>query len=98
MAKTLSKELGPAGIRVLCLVPGRIRTPRVESLDRNRAEGTGRSIEEVAQTSQSEIPLRSYGEPKEFGEVVAFLASERASYMTGTSVVVDGGLLNGILT
>ena len=98
MAKTLSKELGPRGMRVLCVVPGRVRTPRVEALDRNRAEGTGHSVEDVARMSQSEIPLRRYGEPKEFGEVVAFLASDRASYMTGTSVVIDGGMLDGILT
>jgi 3-oxoacyl-[acyl-carrier protein] reductase len=98
MAKTLSKELGPQGIRVLCLVPGRIRTPRVESLDRNRAEGSGRSVEEIEAASQSAIPLGRYGEPKEFGDVAAFLASERASYMSGTSVVVDGGMLDGVLT
>ena len=98
MAKTLSKEVGPEGIRVLCVVPGRIRTPRVESLDRNRAESSGHSIEEIATASQSAIPLRRYGEPAEFGNLVAFLASEAASYMTGTSVVIDGGMLDGILT
>jgi 3-oxoacyl-[acyl-carrier protein] reductase len=98
MAKTLSKEVGPDGVRVLGLVPGRIRTPRVESLDRDRAERSGRSVEEVVASTEGEIPLRRYGEPREFGEVVAFLASDRASYMTGTSVVIDGGMLNGILS
>lgn len=98
MAKTISKEVGPEGIRVVGLVPGRIRTPRVESLDQNRADRSGRRVEEVERASQAEIPLRRYGKPSEFGDVVAFLASDRASYMTGTSVVIDGGLLSGILT
>jgi 3-oxoacyl-[acyl-carrier protein] reductase len=98
MAKTISKEVGPDGIRVLGLVPGRVRTPRVESLDANRARIAGKTIDEVEEGSQNEIPLRRYGEPSEFGDVVAFLASDRASYMTGTSVVIDGGLLSGILT
>lgn len=98
MAKTLSKEVGPHGVRVLCVVPGRVRTPRVESLDRKRADGSQKSIEEVEEASQAEIPLGRYGDPSEFGDVVAFLSSGRASYMTGTSVVVDGGLLNGVLS
>ncbi|MFN2490027.1 MAG: SDR family oxidoreductase [Actinomycetota bacterium] len=98
MAKTLSKELGPHGIRVLCVAPGRIRTPRVESLDARQAEDSGRSLEEVVAESEARIPLGRYGSIEEFGDVVAFLASERASYMTGTSVVVDGGMLSGVLT
>ena len=98
MMKTLSKELGPAGVRALCVTPGRILTPRVESLDENRARLAGASVEEVRAASEKEIPLGRYGETKEFGEVVAFLASDRASYMTGTSVVVDGGGLSGLLT
>ena len=98
MAKTLSKELGPEGIRVMCVTPGRIATPRVESLDRGRAESAGRSLEEVRRASEASIPLQRYGEPPEFGDVVAFLASERAAYMTGTSVVVDGGLIGGLLS
>jgi 3-oxoacyl-[acyl-carrier protein] reductase len=98
LAKTISKEVGSDGVRVLCVVPGRIRTPRVESLDAARATGAGRTVEEVERESQSEIPLGRYGDVSEFGQVIAFLASERASYMTGTSVVVDGGLLSGVLT
>ncbi len=98
MAKTMSKELGPDGIRVLCVAPGRIETPRVNALDEVHAHSSGRSIDEVRAESWSKIPLGRYGEPREFGDVVAFLASDRASYMTGTSVVVDGGLLNSILS
>jgi 3-oxoacyl-[acyl-carrier protein] reductase len=98
MAKTLSKELGPDGIRVLCVAPGRIDTPRVRSLDARNAERSQTSVAEVRRKSEARIPLGRYGTTEEFGDVVAFLASDRASYMTGTSVVVDGGLLNGVLS
>jgi 3-oxoacyl-[acyl-carrier protein] reductase len=98
LAKTLSKELGPQGIRVLCVAPGRINTARLKSLDEHTAKTTNRSPEEVRAAVQSQIPLGRYGSPDELGDVVAFLASERASYVTGTTVLVDGGLLNGILS
>jgi 3-oxoacyl-[acyl-carrier protein] reductase len=98
MAKTMSKELGPDGIRVLCVAPGRIETPRVNALDELQAKSAGRTVDEVRASTWSKIPLGRYGDPREFGDVVAFLASERASYVTGTSVVVDGGLLNGTLS
>ena len=98
MAKTLSKELGPRGIRVLCVTPGRIATPRVEELDQKRADTSGKPVEQVRHQSETSIPLGRYGVPTEFGDVVAFLASDQASYMTGTSVVVDGGHLDGLLS
>ncbi len=98
MAKTLSKELGPEGIRVLCVAPGRIETARLLALDEGNAERSGRPVEEVAAEAKARIPLGRYGDPQEFGDVVAFLASERASYISGTSVTIDGGMLNGILT
>ena len=98
MAKSLSKEFGPRGIRVLCVTPGRIATPRVEQLDQRRADASGKTVEQVRRASEAGIPLGRYGVPTEFGDVVAFLASEQASYMTGTSVVVDGGALHGLLS
>ncbi|MDQ3939879.1 MAG: SDR family oxidoreductase [Actinomycetota bacterium] len=98
MAKTLSKEVGAEGIRVCCVAPGRIDTPRVQALDRRAAESSSRSEEEIRSASQRNIAMRRYGTPREFGDVVAFLASDRASYVTGTTVVVDGGLLNGVLS
>ncbi len=98
MAKSLSREYGSRGIRTLCVTPGRIATPRVEQLDRRHADASGRSLDQVRAASERTIPLGRYGEPAEFGDVVAFLASEQASYVTGTSVVVDGGLLHGLLS
>jgi 3-oxoacyl-[acyl-carrier protein] reductase len=98
LAKTMSKELGPHGIRVLCVAPGRIDTARVQSLDEATAQSSGRTVQEVRTASESQIPLQRYGEPKEFGDVVAFLASDRASYLSGITVAVDGGALDGILS
>ena len=85
-AKSLSRELGPQGITVNCVAPGRIDTARLEQLYPD-----GPSEAEV-----EEIPLRRWGTPKEFGDVACFLASDRASYITGTTVVVDGGLARGL--
>jgi 3-oxoacyl-[acyl-carrier protein] reductase len=87
-AKTLSRELGPEGITVNCVAPGRIDTPRMTEL--YGAEGP--PPEELAQ-----IPLGRLGSPREFGDVVCFLASDRAAYITGTTVLVDGGSSRGLL-
>jgi 3-oxoacyl-[acyl-carrier protein] reductase len=97
LAKTLSKELAPKGIRSLCVAPGRIETDRLKQLDEDASQRTGRSVEEIRKSIQANIPLGRYGDPEEFGNVVAFLASDKASYLNGVTVVVDGGLLNGIL-
>jgi 3-oxoacyl-[acyl-carrier protein] reductase len=94
MAKTMSKELGPHGIRVLCVAPGRIHTARIEALDSNKARQLGKTPEEVTEEFRQTIPLRRYGRTEEFGDVVAFAASQRASYLTGTTLMVDGGLTN----
>jgi len=80
--KTLADELGPRGITVNCVAPGRIKTPRLEYL---YPEGP-------TEQALSEIPLRRWGDPREFGDVVCFVASERARYVTGQTFVVDGGL------
>jgi 3-oxoacyl-[acyl-carrier protein] reductase len=80
--KTLADELGPLGITANCVAPGRIATARLEQLY------PGGPTEEHL----GEIPLRRWGEPREFGDVVCFLASERARYVSGQTVVVDGGL------
>ncbi|HEY0416968.1 MAG TPA: SDR family oxidoreductase [Gaiellaceae bacterium] len=86
--KTLSRELGAGGITVNCVAPGRIDTPRMTEL----YGPDGPPQEDLAQ-----IPLGRLGTPREFGDVVCFLASSRASYVTGTTVLVDGGLSRGLL-
>ncbi len=98
MAKTLSKELGPEGIRVLCVAPGRIETQRLVQLDQAAAARTGRTRDEVKAQNEASIPLRRYGNPAEFGDAVAFLASDRASYISGVNVSVDGGALDFVLS
>ena len=80
--KTLSRELGPQEITVNCVAPGRFGTARLEQLYPD-----GPSDADLA-----DIPLRRWGEPREFGDVVCFLASDRARYVTGQTIVVDGGL------
>jgi 3-oxoacyl-[acyl-carrier protein] reductase len=97
LAKTAAAELAPDGVRVLCVAPGRIATDRVAELDSLVAEREGKSIEEVEAGSQGGIPMGRYGDPAEFGRVVAFLCSPDASYMTGTTVRVDGGKISDLL-
>jgi 3-oxoacyl-[acyl-carrier protein] reductase len=86
--KTLSREVGPTGITVNCVAPGRIDTPRMTELYGE----SGPPPEDLRQ-----IPLGRLGTPREFGDVVCFLASARAAYVTGTTVLVDGGLSRGLL-
>jgi 3-oxoacyl-[acyl-carrier protein] reductase len=85
-AKTLSRELGPRGITVNCVAPGRIDTARLAQL---YPEGP-------TEADLQEIPVGRWGTPQEFGDVACFLASDRARYVTGTTVVVDGGLSRGL--
>jgi 3-oxoacyl-[acyl-carrier protein] reductase len=87
-AKTLARELGPERITVNCVAPGRIDTPRMTELYGD----SGPPADELAQ-----IPLGRMGSPREFGDVVCFLSSERASYVTGTTVLVDGGISRSLL-
>jgi 3-oxoacyl-[acyl-carrier protein] reductase len=86
-AKTLARELGPQGVTVNCVAPGRIDTARLAQL---YPDGP-------SEADLKAIPLGRWGTPQEFGDVVCFLASDRARYVTGTTVVVDGGLLRGLL-
>jgi 3-oxoacyl-[acyl-carrier protein] reductase len=95
-SKTLAREVGKEGITVNIVVPGRIATSRVAALDNAKAKHEGRSAEAVAAESQGAIPLGRYGKPEEYADVVAFLASERAAYITGSVIRVDGGLIPSI--
>lgn len=95
-SKTLSREVAGDRVTVNIVVPGRIDTARVRSLDENKAQREGRSADDVAAESRSNIPAGRYGRPEEFADAVTFLASERARYITGTILRVDGGLIPSI--
>jgi 3-oxoacyl-[acyl-carrier protein] reductase len=86
-AKSLARELGPQGVTVNCVAPGRIDTARLAQL---YPDGP-------SEADLQSIPLGRWGTPQEFGDVACFLASDRARYVTGTTVVVDGGLTRGLL-
>jgi 3-oxoacyl-[acyl-carrier protein] reductase len=92
-AKSLAKQIAREGITVNCVMPGRIATDRLRQLDRLSGSGGGRSEEEVRAALEASIPAGRYGEPREFGEVVTFLCSRQAAYVTGASIPVDGGVL-----
>lgn len=96
-AKTLARELAPENILVNCVAPGRIDTERLKELDGANAQRQGHPVEEVRRANEAAIPLGRYGRPDEFAAAVAFLASDRASYITGITLYVDGGKLAGIV-
>ncbi|MEV3991592.1 SDR family oxidoreductase [Streptomyces sp. NPDC049837] len=89
-AKSLANDLGPSGIRVVGLLPGRIDTDRVRELDALSGDASA-----ARAASESRIPLRRYGTPEEFGTTAAFLLSPAASYLTGVMLPIDGGARHG---
>jgi 3-oxoacyl-[acyl-carrier protein] reductase len=95
LVKCLAKELGPR-IRVNSMAPGRIDTTRSRSLDEARAADSGVSVEEQRRKVSEGIPLGRYGEPVELGRAAAFVLSPAASYITGVSLQVDGGLVSAV--
>ena len=95
LAKCLANELGPR-IRVNSLAPGRIDTARSRSVDESRAQALGISVEEQRRNVSEGIPLGRYGQPEELGRAAAFLLSPAASYISGVSLQVDGGLVSAI--
>ena len=97
MIKTLANELGADGITANSVLPGWTLTERVQYLFETRAESHGVTIEEEIAHITAGIPLGRMAQPSEIGDVVAFLASERASYITGTTILVDGGSVKSAL-
>ena len=95
-SKTLAGEVAGDGVTVNFVLPGRIATPRVAALDRANAERSGRTEDEVAKAALATIPAGRYGEPEEFAAAAVFLASPQASYITGTTLRVDGGALRNV--
>lgn len=95
LTKTMSNEFARDGVLVNALVPGHVLTDRQIELNEIRSKREGISIEDYALRVQGTIPIGRYGQPREIGEVAAFLASECASYVAGATIQVDGGLIQG---
>jgi 3-oxoacyl-[acyl-carrier protein] reductase len=96
LTKTLSNELAEDGILVNAVCPGWTLTKRVEELANTRAKTTDKTYEEIIKGWESQISLKRLAQPKEIADLVVFLASERASYITGAVIQVDGGLTKGL--
>jgi 3-oxoacyl-[acyl-carrier protein] reductase len=95
-SKTLAREVARDGITANIILPGRIATERIRFLDETKAKREGRPIDAVTAESTGSIPIGRYGKPEEYADAVAFLASDRASYITGSVMRVDGGLIASI--
>lgn len=95
-SKTLANEVAGDGITVNVVMPGRIHTTRVDELDAAAAKRTDTDVAEVASSSRATIPAGRYGHPEEFADVVTFLASGRAGYVTGSRIRIDGGAIKSI--
>lgn len=95
-SKTLAAEVAADGITVNMVLPGRIATDRVAELDAGKAKKLGKAVEDIAAASRATIPTGRYGKPEEFAAAVAFLASVRASFITGSMIRVDGGMLRNL--
>ncbi|MBN1779720.1 SDR family oxidoreductase [bacterium] len=97
LTKSLSQELAPYQITVNAVCPGFFATDRVKELVRSKAKSQNKAPESVERDMIAQIPLGRMGHPDEFGELVTFLASEKANYITGTSVQIDGGFVKGLV-
>ncbi|OAS86662.1 MULTISPECIES: SDR family oxidoreductase [Metabacillus] len=96
LTKTLASEFAPYNILINTVAPGRIATERVAFLDADAADRQGMTKEEIEEKMKKTIPLGRYGEPNEFANYVSFLLSDANSYMTGQTLLIDGGMLKSI--
>lgn len=90
-SKTMANELGQFGITVNNVLPGATATERLNEIINNKAHKTGKSVEEVSQLMQNASPAKRFAQPEEVANAIVFLASERAAYINGINVPVDGG-------
>ena len=95
-SKTLAAEVAADGITVNIIMPGRVATDRLRQLDEARAKREGKSYEDVVKLSLGQIPMGRYGDPQEYGDTATFLASQNASFITGSVIRVDGGQIQAI--
>lgn len=95
-SKSLAREVARDGVTANIVFPGRISTARIRFLDEQKAKRENRKIEDIQAESCQSIPAGRYGDPQEYGDTVAFLASTRASYITGSTIRVDGGYVSSI--
>ncbi|NNK76345.1 MAG: SDR family oxidoreductase [Maribacter sp.] len=95
-AKTLATDIAQHQITVNSVLTGYFDTERIKDLNATKAKQLGISIDEVRATMEQQVPIKRIGDPKEYGFLVAFLASEQASYITGTQIPIDGGLLKSL--
>jgi len=96
-SKTIARELGPHGILVNVVCPGYTRTERLGELAADVAKRQGTETEQVFKGWEADVPLGRLGKPEEVADLVTYLCSERASYVSGTAIQVDGGLIRGLL-
>lgn len=95
-SKTLSAEVAQDGVTVNIIMPGRVATDRLRELDEARAKRENLSYEAVVKLSLQQIPMGRYGDPQEYGDTAAFLASQNASFITGSVIRVDGGQIPAV--
>lgn len=92
LTKAIAIEYAQKNITINTILPGGVLTERLHSLIKGQSKSTGKSVEELLKSSQESIPINRFADPSEVANVVSFLTSENASYVTGTSIAVDGGL------
>lgn len=96
VVKSLAQEVAGNGVTVNIVSPGRIDTDRVRTLDESRARARGVSYEEFRHEYERSLPIGRYGQPRDIGALAAFLASDEAGYITGQSILVDGGMISSL--
>jgi 3-oxoacyl-[acyl-carrier protein] reductase len=96
LSRVLASEYGKEGILINSVAPGFMLTGRMQQIGASRAKEQGITVEQYFENAAREIPLQRYGDPEELANVIVFLGSERASYLTGATVSVDGGMLKGL--